>query len=159
MTINSPAKRNVFLSHSNKHRAFVTRLAAILKRHGIQYWYSGTDIVGAQQWHDEIGRALAGSNWFLLVLTPDSVRSEWVKRELFFALDQQRYRNRIIPLLRKRCNPKKLSWTLNSFERVDFTDDFAAGCRQLLRIWNIEFKAAPGPSGSGSRAKAVRNRK
>ena len=159
MTINSPAKRKVFLSHSNKDRAFVTKLAGILKRHGVQYWYSGTDIVGAQQWHDEIGRALARSNWFLLVLTPDSVRSEWVKRELFFALDQQRYRNRIIPLLRKRCNPKKLSWTLNSFERVDFTGDFATGCRQLLRIWNIEFKPEPGSRGPGTISKAVRKPK
>jgi len=135
------AKRNnVFLSHSDRDRAFVLKLAGVLKRHGVKFWYSGADIVGAQQWHDEIGRALANCNWFLLILTPHSVRSEWVKRELFFALDQQRYRNRIIPLLRKPCDASKLSWTLNSFERVDFTGDFDEGCRQLLRVWNIEWK-------------------
>ena len=143
--------RKVFLSHSNKDRAFVSKLAKILKHHGVSYWYSGTDIVGAQQWHDEIGRALGTCNWFLLVLTPDSVCSEWVKRELFYALDQQRYRNRIIPLLRKRCNPKKLSWTLNSFERVDFTGDFAAACQQLLRIWKIKFKPESTPKQHGTR--------
>jgi hypothetical protein len=40
------------------------------------------NIRGAQQWHDEIGTALKRCDWFLLVLSPQSVRSMWVKHEL-----------------------------------------------------------------------------
>ena len=74
------------------------------------------------------------------MLTPDSVRSAWVKRELLFALNQDRYNERIIPVLRKPCNYARLSWTLPEFELVDFTGNFDLGCQQLLRIWELEHK-------------------
>jgi len=134
------SKREVFLSHSSKDRSFVVRLARTLKQHKIKYWYSATHIAGAKQWHDEIGRALARCEWFLVVLTPDSVRSAWVKRELLFALNEDRYNERIIPVLRKPCDYARLSWTLPEFQLVDFTGNFDLGCQQLLRIWGLEHK-------------------
>ena len=134
------SKREVFLSHSSKDRSFVVRLARMLRQHKIKYWYSATHIAGAKQWHDEIGRALARCEWFLVVLTPDSVRSAWVKRELLFALNQDRYNERIIPILRKPCEYGRLSWTLPEFQLVDFTGNFDLGCRQLLKIWEVDYK-------------------
>jgi hypothetical protein len=141
----SPASpREVFLSHSSRDRQFVLRLTRVLRQHKVRYWYSATHIAGAKQWHDEIGRALARCNWFLLVLTPDAVRSAWVKRELLYALNDGRYNERIIPLLRKPCDYSRLSWTLPHLQLVDFTASFELGCRQLLRVWNIEFRSPTG---------------
>lgn len=75
-----PAKRgpqgSVFLSHSSKDRRFVERLVGVLKKHGVNYWFSAAHIVGATQWHDEIGHALQRSRWFLVVLTPNAARSQ-----------------------------------------------------------------------------------
>jgi hypothetical protein len=48
----------VFLSHASKDQAFANRLAAVLTRHGLRIFYSRKSIRGAEQWHDEIGRAL-----------------------------------------------------------------------------------------------------
>jgi len=144
-------QRKVFLSHSDKDRAFVLRLARVLEQHRVRYWYSARHIRGAEEWHDAIGRALDECNWFLVVLTPASVRSLWVKRELSFALRQRRYHERIIPLLLKRCEAFDLSWTLDEFEFVDFTKEFAAGCRQLLRIWKIEYRPEHPPGRRRSR--------
>lgn len=135
-----PVKRKIFLSHSSKDRAFVLRLVKILKSNRISYWYSATHIKGAKQWHDEIGRALGECNWFLVVLTPEAVRSQWVKRELLFALDEDRYNQRIIPLLYKSCKYSRLSWTLPAFELVDFRARFDSGCKQLLRVWGLQYK-------------------
>lgn len=134
------SRKEVFLSHSTKDRDFVIRLVRILKEHGIGYWYSSTHISAAKQWHDEIGRALNRCNWFLVVLTPNAVRSRWVKREVLFALNEARYDERIIPLLRRPCNYSRLSWTLPEFQFVDFSGSFDVGCRQLLRIWKIDYK-------------------
>ena len=50
---------NVFVSHSSRDRAFVERVVAVLRRHGIASWYAPTGILGTQQWQDEIGRAPA----------------------------------------------------------------------------------------------------
>jgi hypothetical protein len=143
MTISPRSKRKIFLSHSSKDRAFVLRLTKVLDRHKVNYWYSAAHIVGAKQWHDEIGRALAQCNWFLVVLTPNAVRSQWVKRELLYALNENRYHEKIIPLLRKPCNHSRLSWTLGEFEFAEFVSDFEQGCKDLLRIWGINFKPEP----------------
>lgn len=61
----------------------------------------------------------------------------WVKRELSYALIQKRYEGRIIPLIHKPCSTDKLSWTLDSFQHVDFSLDFSSGMQSLLRVWGI----------------------
>jgi hypothetical protein len=130
----------VFLSHASKDQAFANRLAAVLSRHGLKVFYSRKSIRGAQQWHDEIGRALERCNWFVLVLSPAAVASEWVKRELVYALQKRRYRKHIVPLLFKSCKIDRLSWTLSEFQWVDFTARFEPACRELLALWRIRYR-------------------
>jgi len=116
------------------------RIAETLRRHGVPVWYSQTNLLGAQQWHDEIGKALARCDWFLVILSPRAVRSEWVKREFLYALRNLRYRNRIVPVLHRTCDADKLSWTLNDSQWVGFTIDFDAGRESLLRTWGIGYQ-------------------
>ena len=140
LTAMAPLPNEVFLSHSSADRAFANRIAEILRRHGIAVWFSQTDIIGAQQWHDQIGNALKRCDWFVLLLSPNSVRSDWVKRELLFALNEHRYAERIIPVLIEPCDHDQLSWTLSSLQFVDFTGEFQDGCRALLRIWGLGYQ-------------------
>ena len=130
----------IFLSHSSVDRQFANGLAEMLRRHDLPVWYSDTNITGAQQWHDEIGAALRRCDWFLLVLSPDSVTSMWVKRETLYALQQPRYENRIVPILFRDCDADQLSWTLSSLQWVDFRNDLPSGNRDLLRIWGLGYK-------------------
>lgn len=130
-----PIPNEIFLSHSSADGEFTSELAEVLRRHGIRVWYSDTNILGAQQWHDEIGAALRRCDWFVVVLTPDAVQSRWVKRELLFALQQDRFDDRIAPVLYRSCDHEELSWTLASLQMVDFREDFDHGCRDLLHIW------------------------
>lgn len=131
--------KEVFLSHSKADQRLASRLAAAMRRHGVPVWYSRTNIVGAQQWHDEIGAALRRCDWFVLLLSPNSVNSVWVKRELLFTLQQKRFENRIVPVLNRRCDYEQLSWTLSSFQMVDFTKSFEEGCCNLLRVWGLGY--------------------
>ena len=127
----------LFLAHASADRAFANRLVAVLRAHRIRVWYSPTNIVGAQQWHDEIGAALARCDWFAVVLSQASIASPWVKRELLYALDDPRYRNHILPILHRRCNWLPLSWTLNNIQHIDFRRSFEGGCRALLHVWGL----------------------
>lgn len=129
----------LFLSHSDCDRDFATSVVEMLRRHGIPVWYSRTNLIGAQQWHDEIGAALGRCDWFALILSPNAVESMWVKRELLYALQQHRFENKIIPLLYQPCDYNRLSWTLSFFQMIDFSRSFEDGCRELLRIWGIGF--------------------
>ena len=132
----------VFLSHSSTDRAFVTKLAGVLRGHGIPVWYSEANIQGAQQWHDEIGAALRRCDWLVLVLSPDAVASKWVKRELLFSLQQDRFDGRIAPILYRPCPFDELSWTLAQMQMIDFHADFDHGCRALLRVWGVGYAPA-----------------
>jgi hypothetical protein len=132
--------REVFLSHASQDHAKARRLRELLVTHNVPVWFSPHHIQGAQQWQDEIGEALGRCGWFMLLLTPDAVKSMWIKRELNYALIKKRYEDRIIPLLFKKCDLQRLSWILPQFQRIDFTKDYWKACEQLLRIWNKTLK-------------------
>ena len=131
--------REIFLSHPSRNRQFASALTKILRDYGISVWYSETHLRGAQQWHDEIGRALERCDWFAVVLSRSSVKSLWVKRELVYALSDPRYEDRIIPIICRDCDPSRLSWTLSAMQKIDFRKDFDSGCQELFRIWGLDY--------------------
>ena len=71
---------------------------------------------------------LARCDWYIVLLSPDAVESKWVKRELFYALENDSYNNRIIPVRFRDCDHKRLSWTLSSLQMIDLT--------RRLSYWN-----------------------
>lgn len=131
--------KDAFLSHSSKNLVFASRVAEVLGNHNVSIFYSRKHIVGAQEWHDEIGAALKRCDWFLLVLSPQALHSKWVKHELIYALQQNRYRGRIVPILYNSCDMNKLSWTLSGFQNIDFRAGFDKGFNALLALWKIEY--------------------
>lgn len=131
--------QEVFLSHASADAAFASSVASTLRRHGIPVWYSATNIVGARQWHDEIGGALARCDWFVVLLSSAAVGSMWVKREVLYALQQRRYEDRIVPVLYEPCAFEHLSWVLSSIQLIDFRTDVEAGYRALLRTWGVGY--------------------
>lgn len=134
------APNEVFLSHAHSDTDFASSLVGVLRHHGVPVWFSQSNILGAQQWQDEIGDALQRCDWFAVVLSQEAVESRWVKRELAYALRENQYDNRIIPLLYRGCDYRKLSWVLPDFQMIDFTGDFAEGCWNLFRVWGLGYR-------------------
>ena len=127
--------REVFLSHASQDQKPARWLRNLLLAHRVPVWYSEHHIGGAQQWQDEIGAALRRCGWFMILLTPHSVKSMWVKRELGYALIEKHYQNRIVPLHFRTCDAKALSWTLPQFQWLDFRVDHRLAAENLLKIW------------------------
>ncbi|HTU44658.1 MAG TPA: toll/interleukin-1 receptor domain-containing protein [Bryobacteraceae bacterium] len=130
----------VFISYSSKNLNFAARLVDVLGTYGVRSFLSRRSIRGAQEWHDEIGAALKRCDWFLVILSPDSVRSKWIRRELTYALRADRYNDRIIPVLYKTCDVDELSWALSA-QQVDFRRSFDQGCQDLLNIWRLPYRS------------------
>lgn len=144
MARRKPKPRELFLSHSSADQKFVDKLARVLRKHGIKVWYSRHKLVGADQWHDEIGEALRRCDWFLVVLSANSVRSMWVKRELLFALKQPRLSDHIIPVVYRPCAYSQLSWALDDSQMVVFEQGFAKGLQRLLEVWDLQMRPTHG---------------
>lgn len=94
----------VFLSHSSHDRRLAARLAETLTAHGVTVFFTPSDLIGGQQWQDEILKALQRCDWFIVLLSPHAVESMWVRRETAFALREKRYEDRITPLQYRPCN-------------------------------------------------------
>lgn len=130
--------REVFLSHAAADKALARRVIRALEDHGIGVWYAPYRLVGSQRWHDEIGKALARCDWFVLLLTRSSVRSRWVKNELLFALDEPDLEDRIVPVLAEECDWRRLSWTLGAIQRVELRPGSKEGMAPLLQVWGLD---------------------
>lgn len=130
----------VFLSHSSQDAAMAEAIAKVLGDHGVPVFYAPANLLGAQQWQQEILQALKRCDWFVVLLSPDATESMWAQRETAYALSDQRYQNKIVPIKYRDCDLGPLDW-LRLFQIVDFRFDVQAGCRELLRIWGIGLKS------------------
>src|SRR4051812_6553014 len=103
--------RRIFLSHSSSDRELAKKIKRVLERRGFSVWFSESELIGAEEWHSEIGRALARCDWFLLLATPAACRQPrnrpwWIQREVMHALNEYRYCGRFTPVL---CKGTKLA--------------------------------------------------
>jgi hypothetical protein len=129
--------KEVFISHAHQDRLFVAKVTKILRQHKIKFWYSPKHIIGAQRWYDEIGKALTRCDWFLIVLSPHAVKSKWVKHEYLYVLNNNRFEDKIVPVIYKACRWERPFWTLQSLQWVSFEQDYQAATRNLLKTWGL----------------------
>jgi tetratricopeptide (TPR) repeat protein len=122
----------VFISHSAKDRDFVEReIIAPLEQHGIKTWYSKDKIRGGAIWEKKIQEGLKACDWFLVAVTPDSINSEWVWKEVRWALKHRQ--ERVLPVLCADCNPEDLHFELDAIQHFNFCRDMEAEREKLIR--------------------------
>ena len=86
---------HVFISYSRKDQPYARKLADDLHTHGFEPWRD-EHIEHGERWWGAIDKAVRGCAAFIVVMTPESEKSEWVEREIMLA---QREEKPIFPLL------------------------------------------------------------
>jgi uncharacterized protein YjbI with pentapeptide repeats len=71
-----------FISYSTKDQAFADRLYADLQNKGVRCWFAPHDVQGGRKLHEQIDEAIRLYDKLLLILSPHSMESEWVKTEI-----------------------------------------------------------------------------
>lgn len=74
----------VFVSYAHADEEALAEIRWLQDR-GVNVWYDTTGIGPGSEWNDEIARAIQGASCFLFFITPQSVSSEYCRRELNFA--------------------------------------------------------------------------
>jgi len=71
-----------FISYSTKDQEFADRLHADLQSKGVRCWFARHDAKGGRKLHEQIDEAIRLHDKLLLILSPHSIESEWVKTEI-----------------------------------------------------------------------------
>jgi len=127
----------VFISHSTKNGKFADALVERLRDHYIATWYAPRHMPGGY-FKSKIEAALAECDWFLLVLSPEALASEWVKMEVDTAMADDRYYNKVIPILAEACDWKSLHENLGRYQSFDYLLQPKEAEARLLRHLGVE---------------------
>lgn len=111
---------NVFMSYSRKDEDVMRLIAKFLRAQGIKVWVDNEKLIpGTPVWEDEVEKAIKGAAAIVVILSPDSKNSEWVKRETSLA-DQ--HRKRIFPVLVRGDEDTSITLRLINRQYVDIRE-------------------------------------
>lgn len=120
--------KKVFVSYSRKDIDFARKLSEDLEKAGYDVWWDLSDLRGGDDWVRVIPDAIAGCDFFVVILSPNSVESEWVRKEYTQALS---LRKKVVPIM---FTMTPVPFALNTINYVNFTsDDYQGSFTNLLR--------------------------
>ncbi|MGA2144901.1 MAG: TIR domain-containing protein [Bryobacteraceae bacterium] len=134
----------VFLSHSSKDKPFVRELADFLESDGqIKVWLDEREIAPGANIVGEIAEGL-DSDFILLILSPDSVDSNWVKEEWTDAFWEQtnERKTKLLGVLYRDCKIPRL---LRNKKYFDLRKNQPEGFREIRTFLLTQQPAPPGP--------------
>src|SRR4051812_21287408 len=102
----------LFLSHSSSDKPRVRRLAVDLLLEGWPVWFDELENEPGDALRARISAEIAASDYFVILLSKASVRSDWVKDELATALRIERDMGRtfLLPIKLDACEvPSELA--------------------------------------------------
>jgi hypothetical protein len=141
-----------FISYSHKDEAFAQKLHARMREQHLRVWYAPEDMQGGKKIHEQIDQAIRIFDKLLLVLSSNSMGSEWVRTEMYKARQREvkEERRLLFPIrlvdfetiLAWECfdadTGKDLAREIREYFIPDFSNwkrkaDFEAGFERLLK--------------------------
>ena len=129
----------VFLSYANEDKEIAKKLASKLSEKGYKVW-SDEQVAAGENWGLKVGEALEESDAMVVLVSPDSLKSQGVRREIEYALKSENYKDRLIPVLLSQT--KEFPWIFEEFNLVKASRDLQ---ETSDRIANAIRKSGHGP--------------
>ena len=126
----------VIISYADEDRATMEKIRHSLRRKSITVWTNTTDIQTGEAFEEAIKRGIEQADNLVYLLSPDSVTSDFARRELEYALSLNK---RIIPVLVRATPPEQVLPAVRELQYIDLTDnvkeeDYQLDESQLLKI-------------------------
>lgn len=130
--VKSDSAKQCFLSHSTDEKPTAELIGIELLRAGIEPWIDHWDMYAGDNLQTEIESALSNCDAFLVLLSKNSTKSQWVNLEISTALSRKRHNAsfRIIPIVVEDC---EVPAALSQFVYIDFRKGKSIGIQALLR--------------------------
>jgi hypothetical protein len=130
---------NVFISYSSRDRGDALKIRRLLEEHDCVVWLDAFDINAAANLEEQLYSNITRADLFCLLLSPTSVASEWVAKEIDEAIRQRASRKLgILPVLLRPCNIPAALQNLAAFRVHEVAEgyqglDDEAVCLQFVR--------------------------
>ena len=127
----------IFVSYAREDwDNFVNNLVVWLKQQDFSVWVDHHLLIGGEDWMDAIGEALDKAHLLLLVISPDSIESRYVKMEYRYFFNHGKP---IVPLLYRPVG--RIPPELLSTQYIDFTLlEREIGLQQVQQVTKRYFK-------------------
>ncbi|HXI23469.1 MAG TPA: toll/interleukin-1 receptor domain-containing protein [Pyrinomonadaceae bacterium] len=86
--------QSCFISYSHRDEEFAKRLHAAMRAENLRVWFAPEEMKGGKKLHEQIFQAIQIQDKLLLVLSENSMSSEWVATEIRRAKRVEREENR-----------------------------------------------------------------
>jgi hypothetical protein len=117
---------SIFISYARSDSTFVDRLESDLRSYGFDTWVDRQRLEGGVEWARVIEQEILRREAFIVVLSPDSIISNWVLREIAVATSAAR---RIIPIIARPVSHVPIE--IIGIQNVDFSASYTDGLQQL----------------------------
>jgi hypothetical protein len=118
---------SVFLSYSSKDEEMAVWLRDQFRKDNIAVWRDGDRIEAGAEWEDQLRQALGACRLMITLLSPDSLASNYVAREI---RDFQTVNKKVFPV---KVRPCEVPDGMASLQIVDATADREAAYFRLKR--------------------------
>jgi len=119
----------IFISYSRRDTESLQKIVLFLRNQGFKVWVDNERLIpGTPIWEEEIEKAIKAASIVIVIMSPDSKNSEWVRREISLA-DQ--YRKHILPILVRGDEDTSITLRLVTRQFVDLRKDETTGLTSL----------------------------
>jgi hypothetical protein len=120
----------VFLSYHRDDEAAATAVRRALEAKGFDVWDPQSAVLPGDDAHGAAAKALRDADAIVVFLSPDAIRSRWLRDEVAYALGEQRFEGRLIPVVVKPV--PKIPWILGKLPVIQLTPDFRRATKQIV---------------------------
>ena len=129
---------DVFISYSRADSDFARKLNNALQRQRKRTWFDQESIASGADFQQEIHKGIETSNFFLFMLSPRSVKSQYCADEVEYAA---KLNKRMVTVLHRPVETKDLHPELAKVQWTDFNaneGEFEANFKELLRTLDTD---------------------
>lgn len=121
--------KSVFLSHASEDKVFARKIGFALKKIGIKVWIDEAEIQIGDTLKIKIESSIDSVDFLIVILSPNSVKSAWVKNEVKQALNKETIFKKVLvlPVLYQNCkipNSIKEKLYADLTNELDFEREF-----------------------------------
>jgi hypothetical protein len=120
---------NVFISYSGADEKWADRLRTALGQQDITVWNPASQIAPGENWGLKYGKALQNADAVVVLLSPDSVKSDWVRHEIEYAISSPQFRDRLIPVVVRPTDD--IPWILRKQQVIRAGKDIDETARRI----------------------------